>query len=171
MKLSRENKFSKLLTSIKNWASEAKLSTIFGEIGNFFGVDIYEEEYEEDYYYDDDEFEDDEVTPDEEYLLYESNGGIYYFEANNIAEYSFVRTLVAEGYTAVVSLGVLSKEERSLFVKKLRLELFKFGIHCNIINEHCLIVAPRGVEIIDFEEREKPTKAKILYLKNYRDMK
>lgn len=166
MKLMHENKFSTLVTRIKKWFSGSKLNTLWGKIEDFFFIDYYDEEFE-------DEIIDDEESFDfaDDFDVEDANGGIYHFEAHSVVEYTFVKTLLADGYTVIVSLGLLDEEERNLFTRRLRLDLFKLGISCTTINENCLLVAPKSVEIVNFEEEQGPKKGRILYLDNYRKMK
>lgn len=166
MKLMRENKFSTLVTRIKKRFSGSKLNTLWGKIEDFFFIDYYDEEIE------DEILDDEEIFDfDDDFDVEDANGGIYYFEAHSVVEYTFVKTLLADGYTVIVSLGLLDEEERNLFTRRLRLDLFKLGISCTTINENCLLVAPKSVEIVNFEEEQEPKKGRILYLDNYRKMK
>ena len=166
MKLMHENKFSTLVTRIKKWFNGSKLNTLWGKIEDFFFMDYYDEEFE-------DEIIDDEESFDfaDDFDVEDANGGIYHFEAHSVVEYTFVKTLLADGYTVIVSLGLLDEEERNLFTRRLRLDLFKLGISCTTINDNCLLVAPKSVEIVNFEEEQEPKKGRILYLDNYRKMK
>lgn len=166
MKLMRENKFSTLVTRIKKWFNGSKLNTLWGKIEDFFFIDYYDEEIE------DEILDDEEIFDlDDDFDVEDANGGIYHFEAHSVVEYTFVKTLLADGYTVIVSLGLLDEEERNLFTRRLRLDLFKLGISCTTINESCLLVAPKSVEIVNFEEEQEPKKGRILYLDNYRKMK
>lgn len=166
MKLMRENKFSTLVTRIKKWFNGSKLNTLWGKIEDFFFIDYYDEEIE------DEIIDDEEIFDfDDDFDVEDANGGIYHFEAHSVVEYTFVKTLLADGYTVIVSLGLLDEEERNLFTRRLRLDLFKLGISCTTINENCLLVAPKSVEIVNFEEEQEPKKGRILYLDNYRKMK
>lgn len=166
MKLMRENKFSTLVTRIKKWFSGSKLNTLWGKIEDFFFIDYYDEEFEDEIIDDEEIFDFD----DDDFDIEDANGNIYHFEAHSVIEYSFVKSLLADGYTVIISLDLLTEEERKLFTRNLRLELFRLGSSCSIINENCLLVAPKSVEIINFEEDQEPKKGKILYLDNYRKM-
>ena len=159
MKLMHENKFSTLVTRIKKWYSGSKLNTLWGKIEDFFFIDCYDEEFEDEIIDDDEMFGYDE----DDFNIDEANGNIYHFEAHSVVEHTFVKTLLADGYIVIVSLGLLTKEERESFTRNLRLDLFKLGINCNQVSENCVIVAPKSVEIVNFEEKQETKKGRILY--------
>lgn len=169
MKLSRENKFSGAINSVKKSVSEFSFKTCLGKIKNYF-MTPFSELFEDDF---EDEFEDDFLDDEEEnndYSLYVANGNIYHFVANSVEEYKFVKNILANGYTAIIALDALSKEDSNLFIKNLRLDLFRFGIRCISLSEKCLIVAQKNVEIVNFED-EPVQKGKVLSLDEYRQKK